>query len=250
MDFMILDIKENEKRPFILGTPFLTTAKAVIKLDKGTITLRSGKSKVSFHRIPESLCKIERGVKNDIEPIATTMTVNRLVLENGGEFNQWRSKNFKSKHLALAKVEGGMDDEGEVTKDEKHVMYLVEIVKFCDATLEKVLKEVKLKIIQSEQIEETTSASTWMAFGGNTRDLSSFREETDEIMDLHQILKEVLLTGRGDGVTSIKRRRRDSSGDGVWTLATASQRSRKPAFVSIAVDTSRETQVRRKDTIG
>ncbi|GKB09453.1 hypothetical protein Tco_0837765 [Tanacetum coccineum] len=35
-------------------------------------------------------------------------------------------------------------------KDEKRVMYLVEIVKFCNATLEKVLKEVKLKIFQSE----------------------------------------------------------------------------------------------------
>ncbi|GJW84651.1 hypothetical protein Tco_0157796 [Tanacetum coccineum] len=35
-------------------------------------------------------------------------------------------------------------------KNEKRVMYLVEIVKFCDATLEKVLKEVKLKIFQSE----------------------------------------------------------------------------------------------------
>ncbi|GKD99216.1 zinc finger, CCHC-type containing protein [Tanacetum coccineum] len=81
LDFMILDIKEDEKRPFILGTPFLTTAKAVIKFDKGTITLRSGKSKISFHRIPESLRKIERGVKKDIEPIAPTMTVNRLVLE-------------------------------------------------------------------------------------------------------------------------------------------------------------------------
>ncbi|GJS99324.1 hypothetical protein Tco_0820494 [Tanacetum coccineum] len=33
-------------------------------------------------------------------------------------------------------------------KDEKRVMYLVEIVNFCDATLEKVLKEVKLKIFQ------------------------------------------------------------------------------------------------------
>ncbi|GJT36240.1 hypothetical protein Tco_0926659 [Tanacetum coccineum] len=36
------------------------------------------------------------------------------------------------------------------SKDEKQVMYLVEIMKFCDATLEKVLKEVKLKIFQSE----------------------------------------------------------------------------------------------------
>ncbi|GKA16547.1 reverse transcriptase domain-containing protein [Tanacetum coccineum] len=62
MDFVILDIKEDEKRSFILGTPFLTTAKAVIKFYKGTITLRSGKSKISFHRIPESSCKIEKGV--------------------------------------------------------------------------------------------------------------------------------------------------------------------------------------------
>ncbi|GJS74523.1 MAK10-like protein [Tanacetum coccineum] len=81
VDFVILDIKEDEKRPFILGTPFLTTAKAVIKFDKGTITLKSGKSKISFHRIPESLCKVEKGIKNDIEPIAPTKTVNRLVLE-------------------------------------------------------------------------------------------------------------------------------------------------------------------------
>ncbi|GJW67905.1 hypothetical protein Tco_0122329 [Tanacetum coccineum] len=36
------------------------------------------------------------------------------------------------------------------SKEEKRVMYLTEIVKFCDATLEKVLKEVKLKIFQSE----------------------------------------------------------------------------------------------------
>ncbi|GKB36393.1 zinc finger, CCHC-type containing protein [Tanacetum coccineum] len=48
IDFMVLDIKENEKRPFILGTPFLTTAKASIKFDTGTITLGSGKSKVIF----------------------------------------------------------------------------------------------------------------------------------------------------------------------------------------------------------
>ncbi|GJW27447.1 zinc finger, CCHC-type containing protein [Tanacetum coccineum] len=47
VDFVILDIKENEKRPFILGTPFQTTANATIKFDKGTITLRSGKSKAN-----------------------------------------------------------------------------------------------------------------------------------------------------------------------------------------------------------
>nr|GEV88540.1 zinc finger, CCHC-type [Tanacetum cinerariifolium] len=125
VDFMILDIKEDEKRPFILETPFLTTAKAVIKFDKGTITLRSGNSKISFHRILESLRKIERGVKNDIDPIAPNTTINRLVLEweekiklhleRELKFDQRKSKNFKSKHHALVKVKGEMNDEGEVT---------------------------------------------------------------------------------------------------------------------------------------
>ncbi|GJZ39496.1 zinc finger, CCHC-type containing protein [Tanacetum coccineum] len=81
VDFVILNIKKDEKRPFILGTPFLTTAKVMIKFDKGTITLRSGKSKISFHMTPEPNCKIKKGIKNDIKPIAPTMTVNRLVLE-------------------------------------------------------------------------------------------------------------------------------------------------------------------------
>nr|GEW98609.1 hypothetical protein [Tanacetum cinerariifolium] len=70
VDFVILDIKENKKRPFILGTSFLTTAKAVIKFDKGTITLRSRKNKISFNRIPESFSKDEKEIKNYIKPIA------------------------------------------------------------------------------------------------------------------------------------------------------------------------------------
>ncbi|GJS89688.1 integrase, catalytic region, zinc finger, CCHC-type containing protein [Tanacetum coccineum] len=57
---------------------------------------------------------------------------------------------------------------------------------------------------------------------GNTRDLGSFEEETDEITNLHQILEEVLLIERGDDVTGIKRRRRDPSRDGVRDLVTAS----------------------------
>ncbi|GJR72201.1 zinc finger, CCHC-type containing protein [Tanacetum coccineum] len=113
VDFVILDIKEDEKRPFILATPFLKTAKAVIKFDKGTITLKSRKSKISFHRIPESICKIERGVKNDIDPIAPTMTVNRLVLEweeriklhleREMKFDQWKIKYSKVSILILLK---------------------------------------------------------------------------------------------------------------------------------------------------
>nr|GEY15290.1 protein kinase-like domain, concanavalin A-like lectin/glucanase domain protein [Tanacetum cinerariifolium] len=63
--------------------------------------------------------------------------------------------------------------------------------------------------------------SIWMAFGGNTRDLGSFREETEKITDPHQIHEEVFLTERKDGVTDIKRRCRDLSSNGVRNLATA-----------------------------
>ncbi|GKD68596.1 hypothetical protein Tco_1322686 [Tanacetum coccineum] len=63
--------------------------------------------------------------------------------------------------------------------------------------------------------------STWMAFGGNTRDLGSFGEETDEITDLHQILEDMLLTERGDGVAGIKRRRRDPSSHSVKDFVKA-----------------------------
>ncbi|GJX61646.1 hypothetical protein Tco_0294546 [Tanacetum coccineum] len=39
-------------------------------------------------------------------------------------------------------------------KEEKRVMNLVEIVKFCDATLERVLKEVKMKIFETEFLKK------------------------------------------------------------------------------------------------
>ncbi|GJS70656.1 hypothetical protein Tco_0703497 [Tanacetum coccineum] len=68
--------------------------------------------------------------------------------------------------------------------------------------------------------------STWMAFGGNTHDLGSFGEETDEITDLHQILEEVLLTGHGDSVAGTNRHRRDPSSEYVGKLVTASGRGR------------------------
>nr|GEX50130.1 hypothetical protein [Tanacetum cinerariifolium] len=68
--------------------------------------------------------------------------------------------------------------------------------------------------------------SSWMEFGGNTRDLGSFGEERDKITDLHQIHKEVLFIERRDGVTGIKRRRHDLSSDGVRDLAMASGRGR------------------------
>ncbi|GJT46446.1 hypothetical protein Tco_0955161 [Tanacetum coccineum] len=40
------------------------------------------------------------------------------------------------------------------SKNEKRIMNLVDIAKFCDATLERVLKEVKLKIFETEFLKK------------------------------------------------------------------------------------------------
>ncbi|GKG28397.1 hypothetical protein Tco_0406724, partial [Tanacetum coccineum] len=74
--------------------------------------------------IPKSSSKIEKGVKNNIEPIAPIMSVNRLVLEweeriklhleKEMKFNQWRSMLKFSFVGRGQKVEEGMDDEGKV----------------------------------------------------------------------------------------------------------------------------------------
>nr|GEU62316.1 MAK10-like protein [Tanacetum cinerariifolium] len=80
------------------------------------------------------------------------------------------------------------------------------------------------QILSVEVFDEVFS--TWMAFEGYTRDLGSFGEEMDEITDLHQILEDVWLTERRDGIAGITQCRRDLSGDGFYILVTTSQRSR------------------------
>ncbi|GJW16161.1 retrovirus-related pol polyprotein from transposon TNT 1-94 [Tanacetum coccineum] len=125
VDFVILDIKEDENKPFILGTPFLTTANTVIRFDKGTITLKCGKNKIDFIKIPEFPSKIEKKTKEGMNPVAPTNTVNRLILEweeiikyhqeKEMGFNQWRSTVFDDKCLVPGNKGCGVSDEGGVT---------------------------------------------------------------------------------------------------------------------------------------
>ncbi|GKE08881.1 MAK10-like protein [Tanacetum coccineum] len=125
IDFMILDVKEDKKKPFILGTPFLTTAKAEIRLDKGTITLKSGKNKINFFKTPESLCRVEEGTKNGKDPTTPNTTVSKLILEweeriklhqeKEIDFNQWRSKVFNDERFRLVNEGCEVDDKGGVT---------------------------------------------------------------------------------------------------------------------------------------
>ncbi|GJS33361.1 MAK10-like protein [Tanacetum coccineum] len=80
-DFVILNIKVDRNKPFILGTPFLTTAKTVIRFEKGTITLKSGKNKIDFVKVPALLSELEKNAEDDLDPITLTNTVSKLILE-------------------------------------------------------------------------------------------------------------------------------------------------------------------------
>ncbi|GJT50972.1 zinc finger, CCHC-type containing protein [Tanacetum coccineum] len=125
VDFVILDIKEDENKPFILGTPFLTMAKAVIRFDKWTITLTSGKNKIDFVKIPEFPSTIEKKTEEDIDPITPTNTVSRLILvweerikyhqEKEMGFNQWRSTLFDDKRFISGNEGCGVSVDQGVT---------------------------------------------------------------------------------------------------------------------------------------
>nr|GEY87652.1 hypothetical protein [Tanacetum cinerariifolium] len=61
-------------------------------------------------------------------------------------------------YIAFLRLTSNKPDTGLIylnSKEEKRVTYLIEIVKFCDAMLERALKEVKLKIFKIEFLEET-----------------------------------------------------------------------------------------------
>ncbi|GJW80056.1 hypothetical protein Tco_0144031 [Tanacetum coccineum] len=119
VDFMIVDIKEDEKKPFILGTPF------EIRFDKGTITLKFGNNKIDFFKIPEFSCKIKEETEDNIDPITPTNIISRQILEweerinlhqeKEMRFNQWRSKAFDDKCSMLVNEGCDMSTEGGVT---------------------------------------------------------------------------------------------------------------------------------------
>ena len=59
VDFVILDFEEDEDVPLILGLPFFCTAKAIINVYDGTLTLRVGKESNKFN--------IYQGIKHSSE---------------------------------------------------------------------------------------------------------------------------------------------------------------------------------------
>ncbi|GJY00966.1 MAK10-like protein [Tanacetum coccineum] len=130
VDFVILDIKEDRRKPFIPGTPFLTTARAEIKFDKGTITLKSGKNIKEDRRKPfipgtPFLTTARAEIKFDKGTITLKSGKSKeertkLHHEKELEFNQWRNKMYNNKN-SISKGErsssGSDGNQGGVTTD-------------------------------------------------------------------------------------------------------------------------------------
>nr|GFB70647.1 hypothetical protein [Tanacetum cinerariifolium] len=125
IDLVILDITEYKNKPFILRTQFLTTAKAVIRFEKGTITLKSSKNKIDFVKVPTLPSESKMSVKDDLDPITPKNTVSKLILEweerikyhqeKEMEFNQRRSTVFDNKGSIFENEGCEVRNEGGVT---------------------------------------------------------------------------------------------------------------------------------------
>ncbi|GKA14201.1 hypothetical protein Tco_0693847 [Tanacetum coccineum] len=80
----------------------------------------------------------------------------------------------------------------------------------------------KAHLIEDKQIPSVRVLDeVYLAFGGNTRDLGSFGEETDKITNQHQDSSRFKVLVPGDGVTIYTRCRQTSSSDGVTTSLDA-----------------------------
>ncbi|GKA44525.1 hypothetical protein Tco_0737249 [Tanacetum coccineum] len=109
VDFMILDIEVNEDMPLILGTSFLTTARADIRCSDGSMTLRAGKFRVRFIKTLRFPRKVRKKKRNGLLLMIPTNHVNKRILEwqeriekckeDEMEFGKWRSKVFDDKNL-------------------------------------------------------------------------------------------------------------------------------------------------------
>ncbi|GKD91036.1 hypothetical protein Tco_1366543 [Tanacetum coccineum] len=90
----------------------------------------------------------QRKVRNNPEDYFSDHKITEVVIINN---DQQYGLDFM-KQIIVMRENNKPDSfsEADLNKGEKRVMCLVEIVKFCDATLERVLKEVKLKIFQTE----------------------------------------------------------------------------------------------------
>ena len=84
-DFIVLDMKEDQDMPLILGRPFLTTGRTLIDVEQGKLILRAQDEQVTFN-IFEAIKYL-----SEVDLCFLIDTISKLV-----------SETFKGEHLKLA----------------------------------------------------------------------------------------------------------------------------------------------------
>ncbi|KAI3784146.1 hypothetical protein L1987_43240 [Smallanthus sonchifolius] len=88
-DFMVLEMGPDYSVPLILGRPFLATARAVVDMNEGILTLRVGKQSVTYN-IGGNEC-----LSNDLFEIAQFINTNLdYQLKKAKEFNKGKKLNL------------------------------------------------------------------------------------------------------------------------------------------------------------
>ena len=112
VNFVVLDMEEDEKVPLILGRPFLATSQALIDVESGELTLRVGDDKVCVSiykndKLPkkgkEVCMKVKamplQGVRN-MQKVPKQTPLKKLSASSSGE-EQWGRKLNSSIHAKV-----------------------------------------------------------------------------------------------------------------------------------------------------
>ncbi|XP_035832796.1 uncharacterized protein LOC118481696 [Helianthus annuus] len=103
VDFVILDMDEDSEVPLILGRPFLATARALIDVHDGKLTLRVDEDEVTFD--------IQRSMRHTQQHDDTLYFIDTLMSHVGGLLSEICGRDASDTHDA------SMDDQGsEVTE--------------------------------------------------------------------------------------------------------------------------------------
>ncbi|KAL8497887.1 hypothetical protein ACS0TY_021293 [Phlomoides rotata] len=93
VDFVVLEMEEDNNVPFILGRPFLATARAIVDMSTGKLTLKLNEEELTFdtykamrHPSEEEECKridvidscVEENLQNSLNPYFSSIIDNPL----------------------------------------------------------------------------------------------------------------------------------------------------------------------------
>lgn len=126
MDFLVLDMEEDENIPIILGRQFLATGSAVINVKEGTLSLSKEEDEVTFNMYPLKSTNVKEPCFN-VETITAHPEADKVVKETRLLSKDALEKVICDEGKAIA--EGGVELESFRAKNEKTEIFqeLVEV---------------------------------------------------------------------------------------------------------------------------